>query len=79
MHVHLMEGEAYFPLSLANGVTTVRNMAGVPEISALRERVKSGELIGPTTDTAGPILDGSPPGWSSAGVHPSHTQRRSST
>lgn len=30
MHVHLMEGDAYFPLFLANGVTTVRNMAGDP-------------------------------------------------
>jgi hypothetical protein len=30
MHVHLMEPEAYFPLFLAYGVTTVRNMAGGP-------------------------------------------------
>jgi imidazolonepropionase-like amidohydrolase len=68
MHVHLMEGEAYFPLFLANGVTTIRNMAGGPEVSALRDRVNSGALIGPTIYTAGPILDGSPPVWEGSDV-----------
>src|SRR6266436_2795930 len=57
MHVHLMEGDAYFPLFLANGVTTVRNMAGGPDVAELRDRVKNGDLIGPTIYTAGPILD----------------------
>ena len=76
MHVHLMEGEAYFPLFLANGVTTVRNMAGGPEISALRERVKSGELIGPTIYTAGLILDGSPPVWEGSDVVTTFEQAR---
>jgi hypothetical protein len=68
MHVHLMEGAPYLPLFLANGVTIVRNMAGGPEISSLRERVKSGALIGPTIYTAGPILDGSPPVWEGSDV-----------
>jgi hypothetical protein len=38
MHVHLMEGEVTFPLFRANGVTTVRSMAGGPEMSQLRDR-----------------------------------------
>jgi len=68
MHVHLMEPEVYFPLFLANGVTTVRNMAGGPAMSSLRERVSSGALKGPTVYTAGPILDGSPPVWQGSDV-----------
>jgi imidazolonepropionase-like amidohydrolase len=68
MHVHLMEGEAYFALFLANGVTTVRNMAGGPDMSDLRDRVKRGAIIGPTIYTAGPLLDGSPPVWEGSDV-----------
>lgn len=68
MHVHLMEGDAYFPLFLANGVTTVRNMAGGPDVAELRDRVKNGDLIGPTIYTAGPILDGFPPVWEGSDV-----------
>jgi len=68
MHVHLMEPEAYFPLFLANGVTTVRNMAGGPEIFALRERVNQGTVVGPTIYTAGPLLDGEPPVWPGSDV-----------
>ena len=63
MHVHLMEAQAYFPLFLANGVTTVRNMAGGPQMRDVRDRVQKGALIGPTVYTAGPLLDGSPPVW----------------
>jgi imidazolonepropionase-like amidohydrolase len=76
LHVHLMEGEAYVPLFLANGVTTVRNMAGGREISALRDRVKNGALIGPTIYTAGPILDGSPPVWKGSDVVTTAEQAR---
>jgi imidazolonepropionase-like amidohydrolase len=76
MHVHLMENETYFPLFLANGVTTVRNMAGGPEMSALRDRVKSGAPIGPTIYTAGPILDGFPPVWEGSDVVTTPEQAR---
>lgn len=68
MHVHLLEGEAYFPFFLANGVTTIRHMATPPDVRGLRDQVKSGALIGPTIYTAGPILDGSPPVWKSSDV-----------
>jgi hypothetical protein len=77
MHVHLMEPDAYFPLFLANGVTTVRNTSGGPEMSALRERVKNGTLLGPTVYTAGPILDGSPPVWEGSDVVVTPEQARS--
>jgi amidohydrolase family protein len=76
MHIHLMEGEVVFPLLLANGVTTVRNMAGGPEMSALRDRVKSGALVGPTIYTAGPILDGAPPVWEGSDVVTTPEQAR---
>lgn len=68
MHVHLMEAQAYFPLFLANGVTTVRNMAGSPEMRDLRDRIQKGALLGPTVYTAGPLLDGSPPVWEGSDI-----------
>lgn len=76
MHVHLMEPEAYFPLFLAYGVTTVRNMAGGPEILRLKDRVHSGELNGPTIYTAGPLLDGSLPVWAGSDVITTPEQAR---
>lgn len=63
MHVHITR-EADLALFVARGVTTVRNMWGAPMHLALRDRVRRGELLGPTITTAGPILDGDPP------VHP---------
>ncbi len=62
MHVHLFH-EAGLILFLANGVTTVRNMWGTPEILAWREAIGRGELPGPTIYTSGPLLDGAPPIW----------------
>lgn len=43
-------------LYVANGVTTVRNMAGHPSHLALRDRVVAGTLIGPTLHAASPWL-----------------------
>jgi imidazolonepropionase-like amidohydrolase len=42
---------------VANGVTTVRNMAGCPVVLTWRDRVARGGLLGPTIVTAGPVLD----------------------
>lgn len=55
-HVHLYENHdpADLWLYLANGVTTVRSMHGGPHQLALRERVRSGELVGPRILTTGP-------------------------
>ena len=64
MHVHLeSEDPASLAVFLANGVTTVRCMWGNPEILQWRRDVESGELLGPTIYTTGPILDGDPPYW----------------
>lgn len=41
-------------LYVANGITTVRGMLGAPGQLALRERVRRGELVGPTLYLAGP-------------------------
>ena len=59
MHVHL-DGydEAAFPLFLANGVTSIREMGGdLTRLLALRGRIKAGTLIGPDLLIAGPTLD----------------------
>ena len=50
-------------LFLANGVTTVRNMAGGPRHLEQRERIARGELLGPTMYTAGPVIDGPVERW----------------
>lgn len=56
MHVHLYtEGDAF--TYLANGITTVRNMAGDPSHLALRRRTAAGDVIGPRIITAGPVIE----------------------
>ncbi len=45
------------PLYLANGVTSVINMRGLPEHLEWRERVERGELLGPTIYTAGEFVN----------------------
>jgi imidazolonepropionase-like amidohydrolase len=62
MHVHTWSADD-FPLFLANGVTTVRNMFGSELQLAWRQQIAAGELLGPTMITAGPIIDGDPPVW----------------
>jgi imidazolonepropionase-like amidohydrolase len=62
-HVHLeyFGDPSVLALFLANGVTSVRNMDGRPYLLAWKGRTASGDLLGPTIYTAGPILDGDPP------------------
>ncbi len=60
MHVHLFDrGE--FIKYLANGITTVRNLHGLPRHLAWRDSLLAGAITGPRLITAGPILDGDPP------------------
>ena len=59
MHVHLRD-ESFPALFLLHGVTTVVNLDGTSEILALRERVRSGEELGPDIVTSGPTVDGDP-------------------
>jgi len=54
-HVHLYSSTE-FPLYLANGVTTVFNLDGRPAHLLWRKQVASGELLGPTIFTAGPLF-----------------------
>lgn len=66
-HVHL-RAESELRSYLRHGVTTVVNMRGSPEVLALRERIRRGEVPGPRIFTAGPLLDGEPPIWSGSGT-----------
>ncbi|NOX50659.1 MAG: amidohydrolase family protein [Gammaproteobacteria bacterium] len=78
MHIHLgfPDGYAEIPpklsekithdelfLYLASGVTTVRNMRGDAYHLRLRDKLASGEILGPRFHTAGPMVDGDPPVW----------------
>ncbi|WP_129645843.1 amidohydrolase family protein [Peristeroidobacter agariperforans] len=62
MHAHTWEEED-FPLLLANGVTTIRNMFGGPIHLRWKKSIVAGEFAGPNIYTAGPIIDGNPPIW----------------
>ena len=59
MHAHVMGLEEHaFPLFLANGVTSVRDMGGNLEISVrVRDAARSGRSLGPEVLIAGPVLD----------------------
>jgi imidazolonepropionase-like amidohydrolase len=68
MHVHVTDAKDddirrnLFPLFIANGVTTVRDMGGdLHELDALRSDIRRGALIGPDLLRAGPFLDGPKP------------------
>lgn len=52
-HVHLIDTRD-LTLYLAHGVTTILNMSGNPMHLALRERIRRGEVAGPTLYTTGP-------------------------
>ena len=59
MHVHLYtEGDLF--TYVANGVTTVRNMAGDTTHLRMRRRVADGSIIGPRIVTAGPVVEATP-------------------
>lgn len=60
MHVHIWD-EAELGAYLAHGVTTVRNMSGMPFHLRMAEQIKSGELDGPRLLTTGPILNSTGP------------------
>lgn len=75
MHAHTWEEED-FPLLLANGVTTIRNMFGGRIHLRWKERIAAGELAGSTIYTAGPIIDGNPPIWPGTVVENAAQARR---
>jgi hypothetical protein len=61
-HVHI-RAETELLSYLAFGVTTVVNLRGGSNHLAMRDRVRRGELLGPTIYTSGPRVDGDPPIW----------------
>jgi imidazolonepropionase-like amidohydrolase len=62
MHVHWYD-ERFLPLFIANGVTGVRQMWGMPLHFGWRERIDSGALVGPRFSIASTIVDGPDPVW----------------
>ena len=50
-------------LFVANGVTSVRNTWGHPEILALGKEITAGKVLGPHIYSTGPVTDGSPAEW----------------
>ena len=62
VHVHLAsnqesEQRAILKLFVANGVTTVVNLRGTPQILELRAAVSQGHVFGPTLYTVGPFIN----------------------
>ena len=57
MHVHLHDRK-YLGMYLANGVTTVRNMRGLPMHLRWKQELASGEWLGSNLITSSPVLDG---------------------
>jgi imidazolonepropionase-like amidohydrolase len=62
MHVHLAsnpenEQRMLLQLFVVNGVTTVLNLRGIPQILDLRSAVAAGRVFGPTIYTAGPYVN----------------------
>jgi imidazolonepropionase-like amidohydrolase len=60
MHSHPADEDDLL-LLVTHGVTTIRNLFGMPRHVRWRERVAAGELLGPRILTSGPIVDGRPP------------------
>ena len=57
LHGHV-DSEADLSVALAFGVTFIRNLEGFPFTLRLRDAVARGEIVGPTIDTVGPVVDG---------------------
>lgn len=62
LHVHLAsnpedEQRAILTLFVANGVTTVLNLRGTPQILELRTNIAAGRVFGPTLYTVGPYVN----------------------
>ena len=62
MHTHLSidPNPDFMRLFLAEGVTTIRNLNGLPDHLKWREQVLHGDRIGPTIYTSGPVIAGPP-------------------
>ena len=63
MHAHWFQKD-YLPLFVANGVTGIRIMGGVPVHHQWRQEIERGDLLGPRMSIGSPEIDGPKPGWS---------------
>jgi imidazolonepropionase-like amidohydrolase len=63
MHVHDLVSWSQLLLNLTQGVTTVRDMNGFPWLLALRDRVRSSEILGPNLYVTGQVLNFEPFDW----------------
>ena len=64
MNLAEASGESALQLSVANGVTGLRDMGSdVDLILKMREATASGRVLGPRIFAAGPILDDAPGNW----------------
>jgi imidazolonepropionase-like amidohydrolase len=63
MHTHAQAEGIDVPLYVANGVTTVRDMAGAPLAHDWRTRIEAGSLVGPRFTIGSRIIDGTPSIW----------------
>ncbi|HEY7213451.1 MAG TPA: amidohydrolase family protein [Thermoanaerobaculia bacterium] len=62
MHVHWFNKD-YLPLFIANGVTGIRMMWGMPLHHQWRREIEQGALLGPRMSIASAIVDGPKPIW----------------
>ncbi len=60
MHTHHLVTNSQHLLNLMHGVTTVRDMSGFKWMLSVRDRISTGQLLGPTMYLAGHILSSSP-------------------
>lgn len=63
MHVHTVQSSSSYLLDLANGVTSVREMAGFPWLLAMRAEARAQRMLVPNLYVAGHILNGEPMEW----------------
>lgn len=66
MHTHANAEGIDTALNVANGVTTVRDMAGSPLARGWRDRIEAGTLLGPRYVLGSRLIDGSPSIWDPA-------------
>ena len=57
MHVHLQDKKE-LGLYLSNGITTIRNLHGMPWHLKVRDQIKQGKILGPNLFTTSPQLGG---------------------
>lgn len=63
MHTHAQAEGIDNGLYVANGVTTVREMAGSPLARDWRDRIEAGTLLGPRYTVGSRLIDGAPTIW----------------